>query len=87
MSACNFEYLLQFVDNQLDPDKQLEIYDHLDRCDICRDALFQISRDRKMLLFFYCAQCANHNNFRRATGMSSSGRARLRTHAPAQLRH
>ena len=29
MSACNFEHLLQFVNNQVDPDKQLEVYDHL----------------------------------------------------------
>jgi hypothetical protein len=46
MSACNFEYLLQLINKQLDPDQQIEVYDHLDRCDICRDAVHQISRDR-----------------------------------------
>jgi predicted anti-sigma-YlaC factor YlaD len=49
MSTCNFEYLLQLVNNQLDVDKQLEVYDHLDRCDICRDAVYQISRDLNRL--------------------------------------
>ena len=46
MNACNFEYLLQLINKQLDPDKQIEVYNHLDRCDICRDAVHQISRDR-----------------------------------------
>ena len=46
MNACNCEHLSQFVNEQVNPDKQLEVYDHLDRCDICRDAVHQISRDR-----------------------------------------
>jgi hypothetical protein len=45
MSACNFEYLLQLLNKQLDLDKQIEVFDHLERCDICRDAIHQISRD------------------------------------------
>jgi hypothetical protein len=45
MSACNFEYLLQLINKQLDLDKQIEVFDHLERCDICRDAIHQISRD------------------------------------------
>ena len=55
MRACNFEFLLQFVNNELDLDKQLDIYDHLDRCDICRDAICQISRDRDRSFFIYRA--------------------------------
>ncbi len=51
MSACNFECLLQFVNNQLDLDRQLEVYNHLDRCDICRDTVYQISRDLDKFLF------------------------------------
>jgi len=46
MSACSFNRLLQFVNQQLDLDGQLEVYDHLDRCDICRDAVCQLARDR-----------------------------------------
>ena len=45
MSACSFDRLLQFVNRQLDLDGQLEVYEHLDRCDICRDAVYQLSRD------------------------------------------
>lgn len=45
MSACSFSRLLQFVNNQLDLDGQLEVRDHLDRCDICRDAAYQLARD------------------------------------------
>ena len=60
MSACNFECLLEFVNNQLDPDKQLEVYGHLYRCDICRDAVCQISRDLNRSLFIYCSHCAKH---------------------------
>ncbi len=46
MSACSFERLLQFVNKQLNLDGQLEVYDHLDRCDICRDTAYQLSRER-----------------------------------------
>jgi len=45
MSACSFEYLLQFVTRKLGLDEQLEVYNHLDRCDICREAVHHISRD------------------------------------------
>ena len=45
MSACNFEYLLQLINKQLDLDKQIEVYCHLELCVICRDAIHQISRD------------------------------------------
>jgi predicted anti-sigma-YlaC factor YlaD len=47
MSVCNFECLLQLVNKQLEPDKQIEVYDHIERCNICRDAVRQISRDLK----------------------------------------
>ena len=57
MSACNFEFLLQFVNRQLDLDKQLEVYNHLDRCDICREAVGQISRDLDGSSLNYCAHC------------------------------
>jgi hypothetical protein len=75
MSACNFEYLLQFVNNQLDPDKQLEVYDHLDRCDICRDAVCQISCDLNRSLFIYCPHCAKHYDPMRRTEAARSKRA------------
>jgi hypothetical protein len=45
MSACNFECLLRFINKQLDLDEQLEVFEHLDRCNICREAVYQLSRD------------------------------------------
>jgi hypothetical protein len=55
MSACNFDRLLQFVNKQLDLDGQLEVYYHLDRCDICRDAVYEVSRDRDEAFLIYRA--------------------------------
>jgi predicted anti-sigma-YlaC factor YlaD len=56
MNACSFDRLLQFVNKELDLDGQLEVYDHLDRCDICRDAVYQLSRDRDNAFFVHRAQ-------------------------------
>ena len=53
MTECNFEKLVKFLDKQLDLDAKLEILDHLDRCENCRDAVYQISRDRDKDLFVY----------------------------------
>ena len=83
MSACNFEYLLQFVNKQLDLDKQLEVYDHLDRCDICRDAVYQISRDLDRVLLIYCAHGVKHYAFRRQIKTAWSERARMSANAIA----
>jgi len=46
MSACSFHKLVQLLDNKLDLDEKLEVLDHLNSCQICRDAVYQISRDR-----------------------------------------
>ncbi len=53
MNACSFDRLLLFIDRRLDLNGQLEVYDHLDRCDICRDAVYQLSRDRDETLFLH----------------------------------
>ena len=47
MNACNFEDLLRLFDMnmKLRLEMQLEIFDHLSRCDICRDAVFQLSQE------------------------------------------
>ncbi len=54
MSACSFGRLLQFLSKQLDLDRQLEVYDHLDRCDICRDALYQLASDQDGVFSIHC---------------------------------
>jgi len=53
MSACSFTKLLELLDDQLDVDEKLEVLAHLDSCKICRDAVYQISRDRDDALFIY----------------------------------
>ncbi len=46
MSSCSFEKLLQLLDKQLDLDGKLDVFDHLDHCENCRDAIYHILRDR-----------------------------------------
>ena len=46
MSACSFQKLVQLLDKKLGLDEKLEVLDHLHSCQICRDAVYQISRDR-----------------------------------------
>ena len=46
MSACSFQKLVQLLDKKLELDEKLEVLDHLHSCKICRDAVYQISRDR-----------------------------------------
>ncbi len=48
---CNFDKLVLFLDKKLELDEQLEVLDHIDKCDACMDALYQISRDRDESLF------------------------------------
>lgn len=75
MSACNFEYLLQFVNDELDADRQLDLYEHLNQCPICRDAVCQISRDLKRSLFIYCASRVKRFSPRRRAGTAGTGDA------------
>jgi hypothetical protein len=83
MSACNFEYLLQLVNKQLDMDKQFEVYDHLSRCDICREAVYQLSSDLDIVSLIYYAHRVKHNAFRRQTGMAKHGRVQASANALA----
>jgi hypothetical protein len=46
MSTCSFERLVELLDKQLSLDNKLEVLIHLKCCDICRDAIYQIVRDR-----------------------------------------
>ena len=51
MNACSFKKLVQLLDKQLNLDEELEVLDHLESCTICRDAVYQISRDRDEAFF------------------------------------
>ena len=51
MGTCNFKNLVELLDNQLDLDEKLEVLSHIENCSICRDAIYQISRDRDEHLY------------------------------------
>ena len=51
MSACSFKKLVLLLDKKLDLDEKLEVLGHLQSCNICRDAVYQISRDRDEAFF------------------------------------
>jgi hypothetical protein len=51
MSTCSFKKLVMLLDKKLDLDEKLEVLGHLESCQICRDAVYQISRDRDESLF------------------------------------
>lgn len=51
MTNCSFRNLVLLLDHKLDLDGKLEVLEHLDRCPICRDAIYQIARDRDEALF------------------------------------
>ncbi len=53
MVACSFKKLIKFLDRKMGLDARLEILNHLDSCNICREAIYQISRDRDEALFRY----------------------------------
>jgi hypothetical protein len=53
MSTCSFKMLVMLLDKKLNLDEKLEVLDHLDSCKICRDAVYQISRDRDEAYFIH----------------------------------
>ncbi len=46
MNDCSFEKLVLLLERKLSTNAQLRLFDHLDRCEICRDTIYHISRDR-----------------------------------------
>ncbi len=53
MNTCSFKKIVQLLDKQLSLDEKLEVLGHLDTCTICRDAVYQISRDRDEAFFVH----------------------------------
>ncbi len=53
MRGCNIDVLVRLLDRKLNLDEKLEVFDHLDRCEICREAIYVITRDRDRGLFVY----------------------------------
>jgi hypothetical protein len=77
MSTCSFECLLQLFHKQLDLDKQIEVYDHLKQCDICSDAIYQLSHDLDGIFLIYCAHCVKQYAIRRHINAARSRRAQI----------
>ncbi len=50
---CDLEKLKLLLDKRLDLDQNLELFDHLDKCDSCRMAIYSISRDRDKAYLIY----------------------------------
>ncbi len=65
MDECSFEQLFRFVNKQLDLNGLLEVYAHLDRCDICRDAVCQLAQDRNEAISDRCVSSEPANALQR----------------------
>ncbi len=71
MMRCDFEKMVRYLDKQLNIDEKLELFDHLDRCDVCREAMYLLARDRDAALFVFGSGKVNVDRIAR------QGRARL----------
>ncbi len=50
MGGCSYSKLRRLLNNRLGLTEKLRVYDHLDRCDFCREAVYKMFcfRDRKL---------------------------------------
>jgi hypothetical protein len=46
MEECSFDKLVQLLGKKLSLGARLKVFDHLDKCEICRDTVYHIARDR-----------------------------------------
>ena len=51
MKGCSFDRLVRLLDKKLNLNGRIELFDHLDRCDNCRETVYQIARDRDQEFF------------------------------------
>ncbi len=51
MGECSFNKLILLLDKKLDLNRKLQVLNHLDQCDICREAIYLISRDRDHAIY------------------------------------
>ncbi len=51
MEKCRVEYLTQLLFDKLSLDARLEVLEHLDECQACREAFYELSRARDAALF------------------------------------
>ena len=50
---CSIEKLMRLLDKRLRLDQELELFNHLDECDACRTAVYNLSHDRDKAFFVY----------------------------------
>jgi hypothetical protein len=52
---CNFDELVRYLDQnkKMTVDERLAVLGHIDECEICRDVIYQLCRDRDARLFEY----------------------------------
>lgn len=43
---CNFERLIEYLERRLNTDSELEILQHLERCEVCFDTICELVRER-----------------------------------------
>ncbi len=48
---CSLENLVLLMDKKLSLDLRLSVYDHLDRCWHCKEAVYRIARQRDQALY------------------------------------
>lgn len=79
MDRCSFDKLLQLLDRRLTTNEQLSVFDHLEKCDICRDTVYHIVRDRDEELRILIPRRKKHASIRMAAG--SEGKPHKKTAA------
>lgn len=45
---CCFNSLIECLDGRLDADRELEVFTHIERCDVCFEAIFELVRERNL---------------------------------------
>ncbi|MDM7996954.1 MAG: zf-HC2 domain-containing protein [Acidobacteriota bacterium] len=56
---CDFDKLWLYLNNKLDAKAQMEILEHLSKCEICCQAICQVARDHEADLFIQGRQKQN----------------------------
>lgn len=50
---CDLDKLKMLLERRLDLEEDLELFDHLDKCESCRMAIYSLSRDRDKAYLIY----------------------------------
>jgi hypothetical protein len=50
---CNFDKLWRFLNKDLEPAGRAEVISHMEKCEICREAVYNLARDRAAEYFLH----------------------------------